>query len=112
MPCVSDVRETVDILKHIRRQIQLDKSAVNVQFIGLAPEGRCPLNRHRPSKPPIGQHEVKNWPVLDLCGEAAPARAPRPGPHDYAKLFAWKGAKWLALVQRSLRDGMGARLRT
>jgi hypothetical protein len=53
-------------LKYMERQIQLDKSAVNVQFVGLAPEARGPLNRHGLSKLPIGQLEVKNWSVLDL----------------------------------------------
>jgi hypothetical protein len=41
-------------LKYIQRQIQLDKSAVNVQFVGLAPEGRGPLNRQGLSKLPVG----------------------------------------------------------
>ena len=52
--------------KYIQRQIQLDKGAVNVDFAGRAPEGNGPPNRHGMPKLPIGQHEVKNWPVLDL----------------------------------------------
>jgi DMSO/TMAO reductase YedYZ molybdopterin-dependent catalytic subunit len=52
--------------KYIQRQIRLDKSAVNVQFEGLSPEGSGPANRHGMPKLPVGQHEVKNWPVLDL----------------------------------------------
>jgi DMSO/TMAO reductase YedYZ molybdopterin-dependent catalytic subunit len=56
-------------LKYIQRQIDLDKSAVNVQFRGMAMEGNGPANRHGAPKLPVGQHEVKNWPVLDL-GEA------------------------------------------
>jgi len=52
--------------KYIQRQIELDKRAVNVQFRGLRPEGRGPLNRDGMPKLPVGQHEVSNWPVLDL----------------------------------------------
>jgi DMSO/TMAO reductase YedYZ molybdopterin-dependent catalytic subunit len=53
-------------LKYIQRQIQLDARAVNVQFAGRRPEGSGPANRHDMPKLPVGQHEVKNWPVLDL----------------------------------------------
>ena len=52
--------------KYIRRQIELDKSAVNVAFAGRRPEGTGPRNRHGMPQLPVGQHEVKNWPVLDL----------------------------------------------
>jgi DMSO/TMAO reductase YedYZ molybdopterin-dependent catalytic subunit len=52
--------------RYIQRQIELDKRAVNVQFRGLRPEGRGPLNRDGMPKLPVGQHEVSNWPVLDL----------------------------------------------
>ena len=52
--------------KYIQRQIALHKSAVDVQFEGLAPQGTGPTNRHGMPKLPVGQHEVKNWPVLDL----------------------------------------------
>jgi DMSO/TMAO reductase YedYZ molybdopterin-dependent catalytic subunit len=52
--------------RYIQRQIELDKRAVNVQFLGLRPEGRGPLNRDGVPKLPVGQHEVSNWPVLDL----------------------------------------------
>jgi len=52
--------------KYIERQIELDKSAVNVDFAGRAPQGSGPANRHGMPKLPVGQHEVKNWPVLDL----------------------------------------------
>jgi DMSO/TMAO reductase YedYZ molybdopterin-dependent catalytic subunit len=52
--------------KYIQRQIALDKSAVNVRFAGRRPEGSGAANRHGMPKLPIGQHQVKNWPVLDL----------------------------------------------
>ena len=52
--------------KYIQRQIALDKSAVNVAFTGRTPAGSGPRNRHGMPRLPIGQHEVKNWPVLDL----------------------------------------------
>jgi len=52
--------------KYIQRQIELDKRAVNVRFRGMRPEGRGPLNRDGMPKLPVGQHEVTNWPVLDL----------------------------------------------
>jgi DMSO/TMAO reductase YedYZ molybdopterin-dependent catalytic subunit len=53
-------------LKYIARQIQLDKNDVNVKFQGQRPQGTGPLNRDGMPKLPVGQHEVKNWPVLDL----------------------------------------------
>jgi len=52
--------------KYIERQIALGTSAVNVQFAGQRPQGSGPTNRHGMPKLPVGQHEVKNWPVLDL----------------------------------------------
>ena len=52
--------------KYIDRQIALDKGAVNVEFAGRKPAGTGPANRHGMPKLPVGQHEVKNWPVLDL----------------------------------------------
>jgi DMSO/TMAO reductase YedYZ molybdopterin-dependent catalytic subunit len=51
--------------EYIRRQIALDKG-VNVRFRGQPPEGSGPRNRHGMPQLPVGQHEVKNWPVLDL----------------------------------------------
>ena len=51
--------------EYIRRQIALDKG-VDVQFRGQPPEGTGPRNRHGMPQLPVGQHEVKNWPVLDL----------------------------------------------
>jgi len=50
---------------YIRRQIALDKG-VDVQFRGQPPKGSGPANRHGMPQLPVGQHEVKNWPVLDL----------------------------------------------
>ncbi len=52
--------------KYIERQITLDKGAVNVKFRGQPPDGAGPPNRHGMPQLPVGQHEVKNWPVLDL----------------------------------------------
>jgi DMSO/TMAO reductase YedYZ molybdopterin-dependent catalytic subunit len=40
------------------------------------PQGSGPLNRHGKPKLPTGQHEVKNWPVLDL-GEQPDIRPDR-----------------------------------
>jgi len=44
----------------------LHKDAVDVQFQGLRPEGSGPSNRDGKPKLPVGQHQVRNWPVLDL----------------------------------------------
>jgi DMSO/TMAO reductase YedYZ molybdopterin-dependent catalytic subunit len=52
--------------KYIRRQLELDKSAVNVEFAGRRADGSGPANRHGMPRLPVGQHEVRNWPVLDL----------------------------------------------
>lgn len=52
--------------KYIERQIGLDTRAVNVKFYGQPPEGTGSPNRDGMPKLPVGQHEVKNWPVLDL----------------------------------------------
>ncbi len=52
--------------KFINRQIELHKEAVNVQFAGQQPRGLGPANRHGMPRLPVGQHEVRNWPVLDL----------------------------------------------
>jgi DMSO/TMAO reductase YedYZ molybdopterin-dependent catalytic subunit len=60
-------------LKYIERQIALDKGAVDVTFRGQRPSGTGPPNHHNMPKLPIGQHEVKNWPVLDL-GEVPDVR--------------------------------------
>ena len=52
--------------RYIQRQIELNKGDVNVRFRGQPPEGSGPANRHGMPRLPVGQHEVKNWPVLDL----------------------------------------------
>ena len=52
--------------RYIQRQIDMHKSDVDVKFRGQAPEGSGPANRDGMPKLPVGQHEVKNWPVLDL----------------------------------------------
>jgi DMSO/TMAO reductase YedYZ molybdopterin-dependent catalytic subunit len=52
--------------RFIERHIKMDKGAVNVQFAGQKPQGSGPQNRHGMPRLPVGQHEVKNWPVLDL----------------------------------------------
>jgi DMSO/TMAO reductase YedYZ molybdopterin-dependent catalytic subunit len=51
--------------EYIRRQIALDKG-VDVQFRGQSPQGSGARNRDGMPKLPVGQHVVKNWPVLDL----------------------------------------------
>ena len=53
-------------LKYIQRQIDLGQRAVDVTFRGTPPKGQGPPNRHGMPKLPVGQHEVRNWPVLDL----------------------------------------------
>jgi DMSO/TMAO reductase YedYZ molybdopterin-dependent catalytic subunit len=53
-------------LRYIERQKELHKEAVDVDVQGGPPQGSGPLNRHGMPQLPIGQHEVKNWPVLDL----------------------------------------------
>ena len=52
-------------MRYIDRQRKLGHG-VNVQFAGRKPEGSGPPNRNGLPVLPIGQHEVHNWPVLDL----------------------------------------------
>ena len=52
--------------RFIERQRELHKEMVNVRLEGPAPEGTGPRNRHGMPALPVGQHLVKNWPVLDL----------------------------------------------
>jgi DMSO/TMAO reductase YedYZ molybdopterin-dependent catalytic subunit len=51
---------------YIDRQRALKKETVDVNFAGMRPMGTGPANRDGLPRLPIGQHEVKNWPVLDL----------------------------------------------
>jgi len=51
---------------YIQRQIELDPKAVNVELADRRPQGTGPANRHGMPRLPVGQHEVRNWPVLDL----------------------------------------------
>jgi DMSO/TMAO reductase YedYZ molybdopterin-dependent catalytic subunit len=71
---MSGVSEKPDLVgrrqDYIRRQIGLDRG-VDVQFRGQPPLGSGPLNRHGMPQLPTGQHEVKNWPVLDLGEQPA-----------------------------------------
>jgi DMSO/TMAO reductase YedYZ molybdopterin-dependent catalytic subunit len=53
-------------LRFIERQKTLHADAVNVQFEGLTPSGTGDANRDGMPKLPVGQHQVRNWPVLDL----------------------------------------------
>jgi DMSO/TMAO reductase YedYZ molybdopterin-dependent catalytic subunit len=65
-------------LRYIERQARLDPSAFDVGrvagFVGRAPEGQGPPNRHGRPKLPVGQREVRNWPVLDLGDQPDVAR--------------------------------------
>jgi DMSO/TMAO reductase YedYZ molybdopterin-dependent catalytic subunit len=64
------MREKSDLVerrqKYIQRQIDLGRGTVNVKFRDRRPEGTGPANRHGMPRLPVGQHEVQNWPVLDL----------------------------------------------
>ena len=53
-------------LAYIERQRRLHAEAVNVDLERATPHGTGPANRHGRPKLPVGQHEVRNWPVLDL----------------------------------------------
>jgi DMSO/TMAO reductase YedYZ molybdopterin-dependent catalytic subunit len=64
--------------RYIQRQIALDRRAVDVAREHARPQGSGPANRHGMPKLPVGQHEVKNWPVLDL------------GEQPHVALDAWK----------------------
>jgi DMSO/TMAO reductase YedYZ molybdopterin-dependent catalytic subunit len=55
--------------RYIQRQIELNAGTVNVRFHDVRPEGTGPPNRHGMPRLPVGQHAVKNWPVLDLGGQ-------------------------------------------
>jgi DMSO/TMAO reductase YedYZ molybdopterin-dependent catalytic subunit len=53
-------------LNYIERQKRLHDEAVDVSFEGMRPAGSGPANRDGMPKLPVGQHQVRNWPVLDL----------------------------------------------
>lgn len=44
----------------------LRSDIVNVDLAARPPRGEGPPNRHGMPKLPVGQHQVRNWPVLDL----------------------------------------------
>jgi DMSO/TMAO reductase YedYZ molybdopterin-dependent catalytic subunit len=52
-------------LRYIERQRSL-RAATPDAFAHAEPSGTGARNRHGMPKLPVGQHEVKNWPVLDL----------------------------------------------
>ncbi|MFN0242437.1 MAG: molybdopterin-dependent oxidoreductase [Planctomycetota bacterium] len=53
-------------LRYIERMRARKPETFDVQFEGEEPNGSGPRNRHGMPQLPIGQREVKNWPVLDL----------------------------------------------
>jgi DMSO/TMAO reductase YedYZ molybdopterin-dependent catalytic subunit len=53
-------------LRYIERQKKLHAESVNVDPGSRPVMGTGPGNRHGMPQLPIGQHVVKNWPVLDL----------------------------------------------
>ena len=52
-------------LRYIERQRAL-RAATPDAFVHQQPPARGGPNRHGMPKLPVGQHEVRNWPVLDL----------------------------------------------
>ena len=53
-------------LRYIERQKALHQDTVDVRVDVRVAQGTGPPNRHGMPRLPIGQHEVSNWPVLDL----------------------------------------------
>src|SRR5262245_47484733 len=53
-------------LRYIERQKKLHAETVNVDPATRPVMGTGPANRHGKPQLPVGQHVVKNWPVLDL----------------------------------------------
>jgi DMSO/TMAO reductase YedYZ molybdopterin-dependent catalytic subunit len=51
---------------YIRRQSRLAGEGRSARFAGMRPAGSGPINRHGMPRLPVGQREVRNWPVLDL----------------------------------------------
>lgn len=64
---MSDTKRTLveKRIAYIQKQMAKGRG-VDVNFEGLTPQGSGPSNRDGMPKLPIGQHEVRNWPVLDL----------------------------------------------
>src|SRR3954468_7276204 len=87
---------------YIRRQIALAKSAGDEAADGCTPEGSGPRNRHGMPQLPVGQHAVKNWPVLDLGEQPDVAtdtwKLEITGLVDNPHTLTW--AQFLALPQR------------
>lgn len=52
--------------RYIERMRVLRPHTVDVALPGQSPDGSGPTNRHGMPQLPVGQREVKNWPVLDL----------------------------------------------
>ena len=52
--------------RYIDRQRELARHTVDVDTPRARVQGSGPPNRHGKPKLPVGQREVKNWPVLDL----------------------------------------------
>ena len=53
-------------LRYIERQRRLHADTVDVDTKSRKPLGSGRANRHGLPQLPVGQHEVRNWPVLDL----------------------------------------------
>ena len=53
-------------IAYIERMKAKHPETVDVRFANAKPDGNGPRNRHGMPKLPVGQREVKNWPVLDL----------------------------------------------
>jgi DMSO/TMAO reductase YedYZ molybdopterin-dependent catalytic subunit len=76
---MSDQPDLVERRRRYRqRQIELDARAVNVPLRDARLEGSGPVNRDGLPRLPVGQHEVRNWPVLDL------------GTHPDVPVAAWR----------------------
>lgn len=52
-------------MRYIERMREMKPETVDVGA-GAEPQGTGPANRHGMPRLPVGQREVKNWPVLDL----------------------------------------------
>lgn len=52
--------------RYVERMRRAKPHTVDVALEGKSPQGSGPTNRHGMPQLPVGQREVKNWPVLDL----------------------------------------------